>query len=335
MERFIVGTGRCGSTLLSRMLAENRSLLMIFEFFSGLDRVKRFVPDPLAGREFADLLSVVTPAATMVQRRGYEIAEITYPYGPDMRYRQGEGLPWVLGTAMARMSDVPDELFDETLAFASELPRRGLASQYESLFDWLCERMGRSRWLEKSGASIEYLASLHEFFPAARFLHLHRRGPEAALSMREHKVFRLWVSLTYGLTDHAGLTSADLESLDPEAEPRPSDVVTRLLEAKPPVECFGRYWTELIEYGYRARDRLDAGQYMEVAFEELVRHPREVLGKINEFFELGDAQDGWIERAAELVRGVPPTRFERLSGQQQERLAEACRPGQQLVGQND
>ena len=33
MDRFIVGTGRCGSTLLSRMLAENPTTLSVFEFF--------------------------------------------------------------------------------------------------------------------------------------------------------------------------------------------------------------------------------------------------------------------------------------------------------------
>ena len=37
MDRFIVGTGRCGSTLLSRMLACHPAVCSIFEFFNGLD----------------------------------------------------------------------------------------------------------------------------------------------------------------------------------------------------------------------------------------------------------------------------------------------------------
>ena len=46
------------------------------------------------------------------------------------------------------------------------------------------ERCGRPCWVERSGSSIEYLEGLHAFFPEARFLHIHRDGPEAALSMR-------------------------------------------------------------------------------------------------------------------------------------------------------
>ena len=40
--RFVVGTGRCGSTLLSRMLAMNEQVLNLFELFSGIDQFFRF-----------------------------------------------------------------------------------------------------------------------------------------------------------------------------------------------------------------------------------------------------------------------------------------------------
>ena len=40
--RFVVGTGRCGSTLLSRMLSENAQVLNVFELFSGIDQFFRF-----------------------------------------------------------------------------------------------------------------------------------------------------------------------------------------------------------------------------------------------------------------------------------------------------
>ncbi len=80
MDRFVVGTGRCGSTLLSRMLAQQPSLLSVFEFFNGLDMTKRFSETPVDGAAFAALLSQEHPIVTMVLSRGYKVEEITYPF---------------------------------------------------------------------------------------------------------------------------------------------------------------------------------------------------------------------------------------------------------------
>jgi putative sulfotransferase len=335
MNRFIVGTGRCGSTLLSSMLAENRSLLMIFEFFSGLDIDRRFGTESFDGRELAALLSEDTPAATMVTQRGYEIPEMVYSYRDGSRYVRGRPIPWILGTALARMSDDPDSLFDEVLALASSLPRRPLSLHYRVLFNWLAARTGRECWIEKSGSSIECLGALRDFFPDARFLHLQRDGREAALSMREHHVYRLWVSMMFSRSEDALSADDGTAALGAEAALGATDAITQMLESKPPVEYFGRYWTQLIARGFRCLGQLDAEQYREIRFEDLVANPREVLRTIGEFFELDAEKDDWIDRAAGLVRGIPPTRFERLSADEQRRLADACRVGQQLLGQVD
>jgi hypothetical protein len=42
VDRFVVGTGRCGSTLLSSMLAESAGVLSPSELFNGLDVTRRF-----------------------------------------------------------------------------------------------------------------------------------------------------------------------------------------------------------------------------------------------------------------------------------------------------
>jgi hypothetical protein len=56
VDRFIVGTGRCGSTLLSRMLAECPDVLSIFEYFNGIDMARRFAREPISGADFAALV---------------------------------------------------------------------------------------------------------------------------------------------------------------------------------------------------------------------------------------------------------------------------------------
>jgi putative sulfotransferase len=74
--RFVVGTGRCGSTLLSRMLAHNRELLNVFELFSGIDAFFRFRRDPIDGRELAARLREDHPVLTMALRRGAAVPEV-------------------------------------------------------------------------------------------------------------------------------------------------------------------------------------------------------------------------------------------------------------------
>jgi len=331
MDRFVVGTGRCGSTLLSQMLAEHPGVLSIFEFFTGLDMTRRFSSEPVDGREVAALISRENPIVTMVLRRGYKVPEITYPFGgPQARYTRDDKLPWILVSMLPQLTDDPDALFDETMAFASSLPPQRLSLHYRQLFDWLAQRLGRACWIERSGSSIDYLGSLHELFPTARFLHLHRDGREVALSMREHAPYRLAVSLIFQLP--AASTFADIAKLDPHGPPEPDDAISRLLESQPPVEYFGRYWTQELLHGFRALGRLNADQYLDARFEDLVSKPKEVLAAIGEFFELGGDQ-AWLDRAAGLVRGIPPTRFDKLPAEEQE-LAEACWPGMQLLGRS-
>ena len=309
------------------MLAEHPSVLSIFELFNGLDVARRFQPDPLTGAEFAALIGAEQPFVTAVLRRGYPVAEITYPFDGGGRYRRDEPLPGILVSMLPRLSQNPDELFDEVVATASALPAQPPVAHYRALFDWLAARLHREFWIERSGSSIEYLGSLRALFPEARFVHLHRDGPEAALSMREHHAYRLPISLLYGGGE------VDPTEIDLHAPPDGTDAISRILEDRPSAEMFGRYWTDQIVRGSAGREGLAADRYLEIRFEDLVARPRDVLAAVSAFFALDTGwRDGWIERAAGLVRGIPPTRAGALPPPERARLAEACREGRRLLG---
>jgi hypothetical protein len=331
MVRFVVGTGRCGSTLLSKMLAECKPLLSIFEFFNGLDATQRFAPEPCDGRALAAMLSKDEPFVTMVIARGYTVEEIVYPYdSPRSRYRRHDPVPSVVTMTLSHMTDDPDTLFDEVIAFASSLPRQTLSQHYRQLLDWLTQRMGKQLWLERAGSSVIYLEGLHACFPEARFLHIHRDGREAALSMREHAIYRLAVALQYGCGERMDQATEVRATLDQTEAGRQR--ISELLESRPPVEYFGRYWTEQVIQGYRALRKLNAAQYEGIRFEDLTAKPAETLRFVSKFLELPSEGDDWIARAVQRVHGLPPTRFDKLSLGEQERLDEACRPGMQLLG---
>ena len=76
MERFVVGTGRCGSTLLSLMLGQHSKVVTIHEFFPGLDWVGRFRPGDVPATELVKLISAHQFVATAVLARGHSPDEV-------------------------------------------------------------------------------------------------------------------------------------------------------------------------------------------------------------------------------------------------------------------
>jgi len=330
--RFIVGTGRCGSTLLSKMIRENEQVASIFEHFNGLDGSRRFSREPIDGPAFTEMLCAVHPFLNMVLSRGYPVPEVTYPLDdPQRRFDRSSGVPWTLGTTIPELGVAdPDAFYDELRAFTLALPPRPAAEQHRALFEWMTKKIGRSVWVERAGAAIDYMGELGAIFPQARFLHIHRAGEEAALSMREHHAYRLAIMLSHRLPAGTGRSQAELDAYARSQER--TDEISQLIDSRPAPEYFGRWWNEQVLRGFRALRRLDAEQYREIRFEDLIERPAAVLQEVAEFLELPDPRGAWRQRAAALVRSVPPARAPALSDAERQALEEACRPGNFLLG---
>jgi hypothetical protein len=319
MERFVVGTGRCGSTLLSLMLGQHSKVVTIHEFFPGLDWVGRFRPGDVPATELMKLVSAHQFVATAVLARGHSPDEVQYPIDrPGMRYKRGDEIPWLLVAMLPRLTENPDALFDQLVAYAATLPTQPLANHYLRLFEWVAARFERPVWVERGGGSLEFLGDLVSLYPNARFLHIHRDGHETALSLRAHPFFRMAIDFMLGLFR----TDLDFEV-----------AATMSIDNPPPLWATGRFWADQVLRGYRALQRLDRDQYLEARFEDIISEPAPVLERIASFFEL-PTDDGFIARAAKLVRGMPPARFPRLSPAEKEELKTACRPGQVLLGRD-
>ncbi len=334
--RFVVGTGRCGSTLLSRMLSMNEQILNVFELFSGIDPFFRFERRKVTGKELADQLQLDHPMLTMVMKRGGKVPEVVYPFDdPNSRHVLGDAVPWALAIAIPRISDDPDALFDEMIERVEAAPTQILSTHYHAIFDWLTERTGKPAWIERSGGSIDFLPDLVEFFPDARFVHIHRDGHESALSMREYAPLRVAVAVMNGLAGEIEYSHEGLERLERED----GAAIDRLLATESPIELYGKYWSEQIMNGNRARQSLPADKFLDVRFEELVLEPREVLTRISDFLELpsddGTGQNAWIDRAAALSRGMPHLRAPELPKEERDRLAQACADAMKILGRSE
>ena len=330
MDRFVVGSGRCGSTLLSRMLDLHPEVTSVFEFFNGLDVTRRFAPE-LDGADLAELLAAEQTVVTAALRRGHTAEEVVYPFGAaGARYGPEDALPWLCVAMAPRLTDDPDALFDALIGWARSRPRASAADHYRALFVWLCERQGTRAWIERSGSSVDYAAALAASFPSARFLHIHRDGPETALSMREHGIYRLPVAMLYDVLLPSGRRFSTEGGVDFAAPPEPGDWISEALETRLPPEVFGRYWSDQVERGAQAAAEIGPERFAEISFEALVDRPAETLAFVGAFFEL-PSDDRWIEAAAALVRGRPPARRPALETEGRRVLDDACAPGREAI----
>ena len=187
MQRFIVGSGRCGSTLLNNMLAKHPDVAMFSEFFAAMDRTDWHRNEVLSGAQFSEFLSRSAPYGDIMIRRGRKEKEL-------LADTEGlQTLPALFVGFMQPLSATPELLYQELLAKAATFPAQRMAHQIVDLFDWLTQRLGKKNWVERSGPSIQHLPQLVSMYPDARYVHIHRDGPEAALSMRCHQIGRAHV----------------------------------------------------------------------------------------------------------------------------------------------
>ncbi len=321
--RFVQGTGRCGSTLLSKIFAENQKVLSLFEWFSGLDQFFRFRPDAVSWEALAHKINQDHPVLTEVLRRGLSVPEVTYPFGPDRQFKSvAEAVPWNQAIAMPRLTDDPDTLFAELLSFVSSAPEQSLALHYQSIFQWLTERCGRQTWIERSAGSIDFVHELEACFPGSRYVHLHRDGREVALSMREYPALRVAVVLMNGLVGDIEFTYEGLTDMVAADD----GTIDQLLNTRPAVELYGEFWSGQVERGQQALAGIESERILDIRFEDLVAEPLQTIERVAEFFKM-PADPGWQDRAAALVRGVPHRRFTDLGDEEQLLLNKACAAG--------
>lgn len=327
MQNFVVGTGRCGSTLLSKLLAEHPQALVLSEFFGGLDMINRFREDDVSGAELARILSRDMELAHFWKVRSQHIKEILVDRGALAAKWNGH-IPVLLEIALPALTSDPEPLFDAMIAWARAQPDQPLRRHYPELFQWLMARLGRSLWIERSGASFEFLDGLLRTFPEARFVHIHRDGPEAAMSMLNHAHFRQIVSYHCDPPSDEEVRRTALELDPPESDP-----FRKRVEGPQDVRRFADYWSFCIARGYSVMPQIRPERLLDVRFEDLLADPSAVLRKIAVFFTMPE-DDGWIERAIGKIRGEVGARVPDLTPDERRALDEGCYYGQLLLRRN-
>jgi sulfotransferase family protein len=334
---FIVGTGRSGSTALSRIVRAHTGILSLNEFLSCLG-----VPDiafprkPISGDAFWKLLSDTENPLTRLFRSGVTMEEFLYSRNPG-RFSRETGIPRISWMVLPHLTDDPDGLLDELERSVMTWPRRTPPEHYEALFELLRTRFDKRVVVERSGFSLHWVPCLREGFPRARFVHLHRNGPDCALSMSRHAGFRL-IALRREIVRVAGvqrledLTGRQLEALPPHLAGllAPQFDPKLIWEADLPLAGFGALWSELIGAGLAALAEVPAAQRMAVAYEDILDAPDRELSRLAAF--VGEtAPAAWLDEARAMLDPSRRGLARQLPPPDRAALEEACAPGMQAL----
>jgi putative sulfotransferase len=338
-QLFLVGTGRCGSTLLSSLLRTHSEVTSISEFFPFITDLgtrvgPAFPPGDVTAAQLWDLLATCRPRQSQMLRLDVAMPEVLYPWNDGRhRFDAAGGVPPVAQVTLPHLDDDPDALFDRLRAAVADFAPAPIGVQYRRVFDWFARQQGTACWAERSGGSLRIAHRLLQHFPDARFVHIVRDGRDTAVSMSQHTGFRMVFS-SFQIMETLGIDPFETDArpfqddLDAELAALLPEHCTReafLAYPTPPPLC-GHYWSGEIIEGLAAIGGLDTDRLLTLRYEDFLASPRQTVRRLGEFSRRGALDSAWVEAAAASIR-PPRSAWRQLASKLRDQLEVACAPG--------
>jgi putative sulfotransferase len=312
----ILSSGRCGSTLLSDLIATEPETLSFQESLinRNLDLWKS--DNKITGSEYWSVLSTPSLQWEATVRIGATAAEVRYPatgrWGGNLA-----ALPPIAMVTLPAISDDPDSLFDLLGARVPDFPAQTLAQHQLMFLDLLASLQRRRRWVERSGGSSALADPLLEKVPFDRVVYLTRGLADTASSMSRHSGFQFGIIRTEllfqcgfdpysefppprvrasGARASDRRVSAEMQCLLPEQL-----TLATLTERGGRVEQHKLVWLAMSHAAEVALTKHAPRQLLRMRYEDLVEAPEEQLTRLAEFLGFADPA-GWAARSASRVR---------------------------------
>jgi Sulfotransferase family len=253
---FLIGTGRCGSTLLAEVLARHHDIGFISNFDTVLPRANLMgrwnntlyqrIPREISQRDKRDIRETV----------GHRFAQTVVHFGPSEAY----------------------SLVDRQLSPTVSEPFRDLTEK--DVTPWLRRRF--SQFFETRARSQAKPVFMHKFtgwprarfireiLPEARFIHVVRDGRAVANSLMQMPWWR----------GHLGPSSWRFGPLREAAAAAWEESGQSL------VILAGLEWKLLMDAYEEARSGIDPSRWMQVRYEDLVEDPRHVTQDVLQYIDL-------------------------------------------------
>lgn len=340
----IVGTGRCGSTLLSQMIRLHPTVLSVSELFSfvtdfGLRIPRAFPASPIDGERFWRILSEPLPRQSILLSHGLQMPEVIYPLGRG-RFRAEDGIPPILQALLPHLDlEQPDALFDALVPVMSARAVAPVADHYRALFEWLAARFKKQTWAERSGGGLRVAHRLMDAFPEARVVHIVRDGRDTAVSMARHIGFRMAMAAMQ-LVEFLGVDPFESDDRSEESD-LPEELADLLPECftreaferfdVSPVAC-GHYWSGEIITGLDVLATLPSERLCTVRYEDILLDPVASTRRLGRFIASDAIREEWVQGAAALV-GKARSSWQELPARERAELDAACKPGLEALRQ--
>jgi putative sulfotransferase len=309
----VLGTGRCGSTMLSRLLAMEQDTLSVSESMVTIKGRMLLAPDTeYDGSEYWTMISRPHGSGTVVNlilQLGFRDAQYCYPengrFGADRVH-----VPPILRIALPGITPDPDGLFDYLAACVPEFPQQTVALHHRMLLDLLANTLGRSRWVERTGASSTIAYPWLLVNPDAKVVHLTRNVDDTVKSMSKHPAFQLSeirheFHARYGVDPYIRAMPGTALPDDLPDEMRqflPGNITAEALRARKFNKAFFEQLIAQLEgSAEQALADLQPAQLYKMRYEDIRADPVRELTRLGEFLEFPDPSD-WASRAAPQVR---------------------------------
>jgi len=333
----ILSTGRCGSTMISEILARHPKILSLSEFFVPLGWAA-FARATPSGPQMWKILSRQTPSLHMMLEDGIIVDEALYPFDkPGARFTPGN-VPPIMCVSLPHLTDDYEALYDELETLVQARPRCRLAEQYRFLFATLASKYRRDVCVERSGGSLMIAATLLKLFPQAKVIHVFRDGRDTALSMSRHYNFRIMLALILKLkTLGIDVPKTWRKPLIGPQRLWLEQLLSRFLDMERmkqqvfPVAEYGKLWNQMILTGCDIFAELAEDRVLSVKFEEVQQNPRQQLAELIRFIHPELEDSDWLDEVGNIPRPTP-SKYLTLPMPERIALTGACAPALTRLG---
>lgn len=332
---FVVGTGRSGSTALSRVLSMHPDVLSLNELFASVSHPDALSLKAHSGEEFWTLLTAPNQVFDTMIRSGTPLPEFLYTRHPGRYSAEETGIPALSLMVLPHLTDEPDALLDALEPKVRSWPARPVPGHWDALFDTLAGMTGGgSAAVERSGYSVGDIPRLLRCFPEATFVHLVRDGPDCALSMSRHPGYRmisqmLEIAELSGVPSPSELTGEHIAALPPHLAGLLKDPFDpALVRDRPmPVARFGRLWSRLVTEAVHHLEDVPEPRRSTLVYERMLDSPRAELTRLAHLVGV-DPLPGWLTLGTALLDGAGRRGSAlRLPDRELSELRESCAPG--------